>query len=124
MNLKEFEMLKAHYQKIIDYYNLPMNYYGVRLTERDDVDEYYIDHDAKMIWLKTHDIKEDDVDIYKKVIDCFKVVEKEFDYDFVIKSNTSFLINLLFVYNFIRDIPDVEHAVISPLSFEAMFRGC
>ena len=121
MILKEFELLKTHYQKLIDYYKLPMQYYGVLLTDREDVEEYFIDHNSKIIWLKSQSVEEDDKDLYKKVIAGFKVIEKEFEYDVVVKSNTSFLINLLFLNSQIQNTPDIEHCILTSLAGECKY---
>lgn len=90
--LKEFEMLKKHYNKFIHYWCFPMKYYGVRATTEG---ETRIDEQNQVIWLKTDNIEQYDKELTKKVYDCFKFIEtSNIEYDVIIKTNTSFIINL------------------------------
>lgn len=105
--LKEFELLKEHYNKIIDYFCFPIKYYGVRATEEG---ETRIDEENQMIWLHTDSIKEYDKSLICKVIDCFKFIEENnIEYDVIIKSNTSSYLNLIILNNLIQK--DTENAI-------------
>jgi len=105
--LKEFELLKEHYNKIIDYFCFPIKYYGVRATEEG---ETRIDKENQIIWLHTDNIKEYDKSLICKVIDCFKFIEEsDIEYDVIIKGNTSSYLNLIILNNLIQK--DTENAI-------------
>lgn len=98
--LKEFELLREHYNKIIDYFCFPIKYYGVRATEEG---ETRIDEENQIIWLHTDDLKEYDRKLIYKVVDCFKFIEKNnVDYDIIIKGNTSSYLNLIVLNNLLQ----------------------
>lgn len=105
--LKEFELLKEHYNKIIDYFCFPIKYYGVRATEEG---ETRIDKENQIIWLHADNIKEYDKSLICKVIDCFKFIEEsDIEYDVIIKGNTSSYLNLIILNNLIQK--DTENAI-------------
>jgi len=91
--LYEFNLLKDHYNKMIEHLCLPMKYYGVRVTNNGLT---RIDEKNQIIWLKSEDTEQYDKLLTHKVVDCYKFIENlGIDYDFIIKTNTSFLINLV-----------------------------
>lgn len=105
--LKEFELLKEHYNKIIDYFCFPIKYYGVRATGEG---ETRIDEENQIIWLYTDNIKEYDKKLIYKVYDCFKFIENSnVEYDVIIKTNTSSYLNLIILNNLIQK--DTENAI-------------
>lgn len=113
--LKEFELLKEHYNKIIHYWCFPMKYYGVRATTEG---ETRIDEENQIIWLHTGDIEKYDKELTYKVYDCFKFIENSnIEYDAIIKTNTSFIINLQQA-NYFTQQWDTENNVITGISYE------
>lgn len=93
MTLREFEMLRNHYNKIIDYFCFPMKYYGVRATTEG---ETRIDEKDQIIWLRTDNIEEYDKKLIYKVVDCFRFIEEsDIKYDVIIKGNVSTYLNLI-----------------------------
>ena len=102
INLEEFELLREHYNKMISYFCFPIKYYGVRATEHG---ETRIDEDNQIIWLRTDNIEEYDKKLIYKVVDCFDFIEKnDIEYDVIIKTNTTFLINLTYINNIIQNL--------------------
>lgn len=98
--LKELELLKKHYNKIIDYFGFPIKYYGVKATEEG---ETRIDEENSMIWLHTDNFKEYDKKLTDKVVDCFRFIEEScIDYDIIIKGNTSTYLNLIMLNNILQ----------------------
>lgn len=113
--LKEFELLKEHYNKIIHYWCFPMKYYGVRATTDG---ETRIDEENKIIWLHTDDIEKYDKELTNKVYDCFKFIENSnIEYDAIIKTNTSFIINLQQA-NYFTQQCDTENGILTGISYE------
>ncbi|WP_296865239.1 hypothetical protein [uncultured Methanobrevibacter sp.] len=97
--LRQFELLKNHYNKLIDFYKLPISYYGVRATQNG---ETRIDEDNQIIWLHSNNVNEYDKKLFFKVIDCFKFIKDE-DFEVVLKTNTSTLINIFYTNKIIQE---------------------
>lgn len=117
--LKEFELLREHYNKMIKHFCFPMKYYGVRATEDG---ETRIDEENQIIWLHTDNLKEYDRNLTQKVFDCFKFIEEShIKYDIIVKTNTSFLINLQKLNN-ISQSWDTDDVVITGILYDVMLK--
>lgn len=102
--LKEFDLLKSHYNKIIDLYCFPIKYYGVRATE---TGETRIDEENQIIWLHSDDLTSYDKKLIYKVQDCLKFIEEnDIEYDVIVKGNTSSYLNLVLLNKSIQQNHD------------------
>ena len=87
--IRMFKILRDHYLKLIDKLNLPIRYYGVRITDK----ESFIDEENHMIMI--HNIGDDyDKKLVLKVRDTFEFIENNLEYDIIVKGNASTIINL------------------------------
>lgn len=100
--IRMFEILRDHYLRMIDEFSFPIKYYGCRVGS-----ETIIDDDNHMIWLEDRG-NDYDKKLTFKVRDAFKVVDDNMNYDLIIKTNASTLLNLVYVNRFLqRAHPDV-----------------
>jgi len=97
--IRRFELLRDHYNKIISYFALPIKYYGVLVTDNDT----HIDEDNNMIYIR--DLYDEyDKRLVYKVRDTYQYLhDMDFPYDVTVKSNASFLINLVFLNRTIQE---------------------
>lgn len=100
-----FELLHKHYNKLITHFCLPIKHYGVFITEQDT----FIDESKGIIYI--HKKSEDyDKNLILKVLDTLKYVEGKIDFDWIIKTNTSFVMNLININQVLqRETKNIVH---------------
>lgn len=97
--IRRFEILRDHYNKIIDHFGLPMKYYGVMVA---DTGYGRIDNERNIIYIDNKGEGYDKKLVYK-VRDTYEFLhEVDFPYDVTIKTNASFLINLVYANRIIQ----------------------
>lgn len=89
--------LKKSYKKLIKHYNL-----------EDNIDIYDYVGEAKTLQFKDSTIycksKDGVFNSFSKTIECFNYIENNFNYDYIIRTNSSQFVNIKLMYNFILRI--------------------
>lgn len=91
---KNAEALKKSYKKLINKYKLN-NYINIF--------SYTGNNDIQQINENTIDcVSSDDIEhTYDKTIECFDIVNKNFDYDYLVRTNCSQIINIKLLYEYL-----------------------
>lgn len=91
---KNAEALKKSYKKLINKYKLN-NYINIF--------SYTGNNDIQQINENTIDcVSADDIEhTYDKTIECFDIVNKNFDYDYLVRTNCSQIINIKLLYEYL-----------------------
>lgn len=109
--------LKKSYEKLIKHYNL-----------NDNIFVYDYIGNSKTTYCQDRTIycnsKDDKFSTFSKTIECFTYIENNFEYDYIIRTNTSQFVNIYLLYNLLLKIKDnsqYDNAIFGSIFFCYLF---